>query len=143
MICSVYRTHKEVITIDPQQELFTALLLALREQFGDANVFDSALPPEGTPYPFVYLADSQLNDQYLKNAVFGTVDQTIHVWGNDPKKRGTISAMLLQIKQICRELSRTDNFGWMLVDVNQQILPDTTTNEPLIHGWLQVSFRFS
>ena len=132
-----------MITIDPQQELFTALLVALREHFGESNVHDGALPPKGTPYPFVYVADSQLVDQNLKNAVFGEVNQTVHVWGNDPKKRGTISRMLLEIKEICRELQATDNFGWMVTGLNQQILPDNTTSEPLIHGWLQVTFKFS
>ena len=43
--------------MDPQQELFTALLIAAREQGYD--VYDGALPPEDTPYPFVYLADSR------------------------------------------------------------------------------------
>lgn len=132
-----------MITIDPQQELFTALLVALREHFGEANVFDGALPPQGTPYPFVYLADSQLIDQNLKNAVFGTLNQTIHVYGNDPKKRGTVSSWLLQIKQICRGLENTTNFGWMVTGVDQQILPDDTTTEPLIHGHLQITFKFS
>ena len=139
-----------MITIDPQQELFTALLVALREKFGAENVFDSVLPPEGTPYPFVYLADSQLIDQDLKNAIFGEVYQTIHVWGNNPKKRGTVSNMLLEIKQICRTLERTTNFGWMVTGVDQQILPDDSvvggsinSGAPLIHGWLQISFRFS
>lgn len=131
-----------MITIDPQQELFTALLVALRDKYGE-SVYDSVLPPEGTSYPFVYLADSQLVDQDLKNAVFGTVHQTIHVWSNNPKKRGTVSGMLLEIKQICRQLESTSNFGWMVTGVDQQILPDNTTNEPLLHGWLQIDFRFS
>ena len=131
-----------MITIDPQQELFTALLIALRDKYGE-NVYDSALPPEGTSYPFVYVADSQLIDQGLKNAVFGTVHQTIHVWSNNPKKRGTVSEMLLEIKQICRQLESTSNFGWMITEVDQQILPDNTTGEPLLHGWLQIGFKFS
>lgn len=132
-----------MITIDPQQELFTALLVALRNHFGDDNVYDGALPPKGTPYPFVYLADSQQNDNFLKNAIHGEVFQTIHVWGNDPKKRGTISRMLLEIKQICWQLQNTANFGWLVTGSDQQILHDDTTSEPLIHGHLQVTFKFS
>ena len=38
--------------MDPQQELFTALLIAAREQGYD--VYDGALPPEDTPYPVSY-----------------------------------------------------------------------------------------
>ena len=51
--------------MDPQQELFTALLLQLKEAF-PGKVYDGFLPPEDTPYPFVYLADSQLIDTEMK-----------------------------------------------------------------------------
>ena len=44
--------------MDPQQELFSYLLVALKEKYPDIGIYDSFLPPEGTPYPFIYLADS-------------------------------------------------------------------------------------
>ena len=127
--------------MDPQQELFTALLVGLkREQFA---VYDGLLPPAGTPYPFVYLGDSQLIDEQNKTAVFGNVTQTIHVWINDPRKRGTLSVMMLGIKNFCRRLENTANFGWHVTDITQRIIPDNTTDEPLLHGILDVTFRFS
>lgn len=46
--------------MDPQQELFTTLKLEL-EKLG-YGVYDGFLPPEDTPYPFIYLADSHLID---------------------------------------------------------------------------------
>lgn len=128
--------------MDPQQELFTALLLAFKEVWG-SNVYDGVLPPAGTPYPFVYLGDSQLIDSANKTAVFGEVTQTVHVFHNNVRQRGTVSGMLLQIKQIARALERTTNFGWMISDISQQILPDNTTDQPLLHGVLQITFRFS
>lgn len=129
--------------MDPQQELFTELLVKLREKFGEGMVHDGFLPPDGTPYPFVYLAGSQLVDSMTKNAVMGSVYQTIDVWHDDPQKRGTVSAMLLQIKDICRGLNKTANFGWDIRSVDQQIMPDTSTKQPLLHGILEVEFRFS
>lgn len=129
--------------MDPQQELFTELLVKLREKFGEGMVYDGFLPPDGTPYPFVYLAGSQLVDSMTKNAVMGSVYQTIDVWHDDPQKRGTVSAMLLQIKDICRGLNNTANFGWDIRSVDQQIVPDTSTKQPLLHGILEVEFRFS
>lgn len=41
--------------MDPQQELFTALLLKLKEKYEDTGigVYDTFLPPDGTPYPFI------------------------------------------------------------------------------------------
>lgn len=106
-------------------------------------MYDTFLPPEGTPYPFIYLADSDLNDRANKTAVFGTVSQTIHVWHDNPRQRGTVSQMLLQIKQVCRHLEHTGNFSWSVQDLNQRILPDTTTNQPLLHGIVEVTFLFS
>lgn len=127
--------------MDPQQELFTALLLKLKELGYD--VYDTFLPPEDTPYPFIYLADSQQTDDPNKTAIFGNVYQTIHVWHNSPKKRGEISSILLDIKKICYEIEHTSGFGWMVLSINQRILPDNTTNQPLLHGVLEVEFKFS
>lgn len=127
--------------MDPQQELFTELLVKLKEKGYD--VYDGFLPPEDTPYPFVYLAGSQQTDDPNKSAVFGNVFQTIHVWHNNPKQRGTVSAILGEIKHVCRRLSHTENFAWDLRNVDQRILPDSTTKQPLLHGILEVEFKFS
>lgn len=127
--------------MDPQQELFTELLIELRKTKYD--VYDSFLPGKGVKYPFIYVADNILVDNPNKSAVFGTVSQTINVWHNNPRQRGTVSKMLLDIKTICRKIEHTKNFNWMVTDVNQRILPDNTTNKPLIHGILTVDFLFS
>lgn len=126
--------------MDPQQELFTALLLKLKDLGYD--VYDTFLPPESTPYPFIYLADSQQTDDPNKTAIFGNVYQTIHVWHNNPKQRGTVSKMLLDVKKICRSIGRTLNFNWNVRNMDQRILPDTTTKQPLLHGILNVEFYF-
>lgn len=128
--------------MDPQQELFTALLTALRTVYPSA-VYDGILPPEETPYPFVYLADSVLTDEQNKSCLFGTVEQTIHVWHNDPHKRGTVSGMLLEIKRVCRQIEHTNNFGWDVRNIEQRIMSDDTTDQPLLHGVLDVRFYFS
>ena len=127
--------------MDPQQELFSELLLKMKELGYD--VYDTFLPPKGTPYPFIYLADSRQTDTRNKTAVFGNVSQTIHIWHNNPRQRGAVSKMLLDIKKICYKLEHTENFAWMVRDVNQRILPDNTTKTPLLHGLLEVEFKFS
>lgn len=127
--------------MDPQQELFTELLLKLKDL--EYDVYDTFLPPEGTPYPFIFIADSQQTDTQTKSAVIGNVYQTIHVWHNNPKQRGTVSQMLLDIKKVCYKLEHTENFDWMIQNVNQRILPDKTTKTPLLHGVLEVEFKFS
>ena len=127
--------------MDPQQELFTELLLKIKEL--GYGVYDTFLPPEDTPYPFIYLADSQQTDDPNKTAVFGNVYQTIHVWHNNPRQRGTVSKILLDIKKVCYRLEHTGNFAWMVQNINQRILPDNTTKTPLLHGLLEVEFKFS
>ena len=90
--------------IDPQQELFTAYKLAL-EAMG-YSVYDGCLPPEDTPYPFIYLGDFRQTDQMLKNAVMGNVYPTISVWHNNTQQRGTVSKMLSDIKWVVYNLDK-------------------------------------
>ena len=126
--------------VDPQQELFSKLLMQLKDKGYD--VYDGFLPPEGTQYPFVYMADSTQTDTANKTALFGSVYQTIHVWHNNPMQRGLVSAMLLEAKTICRNINKTANFNWSLRSVDQRILPDNTTKQPLLHGVLELHFDF-
>lgn len=127
--------------MDAQQELFTALKLGI-EAKGYA-VFYGFLPPEDTPYPFVYLGDFRQTETGLKNAITGTVYPTIHVWHNDPLQRGTVSQILLDIKIILRSINHTGNFSWLMRNVNGQILPDNTTRTPLLHGIIEADCLFS
>ena len=127
--------------MDPQQELFTELKLALEAKGFD--VYDGILPPEDTPYPFVYLGDFRQTDTEHKNAVTGIVYPIIHVWHNNPRKRGTVSKMLLEIKTECRRLVRTSNFAWLVRNVTGRIIPDNTTKTPLLHGVIEAEFLFS
>ena len=126
--------------MDPQQELFTELLVQLRKKGYD--VYDTFLPPKDTPYPFIFIADNQQVDAPNKTAVFGNVYQTIHVWHNNPKQRGMVSEMLLNIKQVCYSLKHTANFAWNVRNIEQRILSDTTTTQPLLDGILNVEFYF-
>lgn len=127
--------------IDPQQELFAALKIGLEEK-GQA-VFDGVLPPEDTPYPFTYLGDFQQIDREHKNAVTGSVFATLHVWHNNTRQRGTLSKMLLEVKEVCRSTRNTNNFSWAVRNVAQHIIPDNTTAQPLLHGIIEAEFYFS
>lgn len=126
---------------DPQQELFSMLLLSISNKGYD--VYYGFLPPENTQYPFVYMGDMQQTDDANKTAVFGNVYQTIHVWSNKPQNRGDLSKMMLEIKNICRNIDKTRNFSWFVKNVTQRIIPDNATKTPLLHGVLEVDFRFS
>lgn len=126
---------------DPQQELFTALKIG-HEALG-YDVYDGFLPPEGTPYPFVYLGEAQQSDSASKGAVFGRVHQTIHFWHNNPKQRGTLSDMILNAKAVCSNIVHTAHYSWEARGISTRIFPDNTTKTPLLHGVLEVDFYFS
>ena len=128
-------------TIDPQQELFTAYKVALEAK--GYSVYDGCLPPEGTPYPFVYLGDFRQSDQMQKNAVTGSVYPTIHVWHNNHRQRGTVSEILLDIKRAIYQTENTANFSWLAQSVDAQIIPDNTTKTPLLHGIIEAEIKFS
>ena len=126
--------------MDPQQEIFTELLLRIKELGYD--VFDGELPPANTPYPFVYLGDMQQTDR-TKSEAIGSTFPSIHIWHSSPKKRGTVSNMLQEIKIVCRRIEKTKNYAWFVRNMNQRIITDTTTKTPLLHGILEVEFAFS
>lgn len=126
--------------MDPQQELFSALLVELKKLGYD--VYDGALPPKDTPYPFIYLADNQVTDDFgYKNAILADVSQTIHVWHNNIRQRGTVSKMLLDIKRVAFKITKTKSYKWNLNYSDQRILNDDTTETPLLHGVIDFSFK--
>ena len=128
--------------MDPQQELFTTMLVELRKLGYD--VYDGMLPPKDTPYPFVYLADSQMTDDLgIKNAVLGDVTQTIHVWHNNVRQRGTMSKMLLDIKRVAFKITDTKSYSWMLTTSSQRIINDDTTDTPLLHGVIDFTYKMT
>jgi hypothetical protein len=127
---------------DPQQEIYTALLVALRD--GVTPVYDGFLPPQGTPYPFIYMGDVAAGIVRKKSGETGTVKQTVHVWHSNPHKRGSVSAILMDIKRAADRIKETPGgYGWDIVDVSEEILPDTTTATPLLHGVVTLTFSYS
>lgn len=128
-----------------QQELYTRLLTTLKAHFEPQGygVYDGFLPPDNTPYPFVYLGDFRQNDTATKNEVIGSVFPQIHVFHSNPFQRGTVSQMLLEIKVILMGISHTDNFAWLSRDITESIIPDNTTKTPLLHGVVEAEMKFS
>ena len=126
--------------MDAQQELFIKLKTRIGQQ--GYTVYDGALPPEGTPYPFVYMGSTQQDDRMLKAGVIGAVSQMIHVYHNDVRQRGSVSGILTTIKAVCRSITSTEHFSWQCTGIDQQILPDNTTKTPLMHGIITADFIY-
>ena len=107
------------------------------------GVYDTDLPPEDTPYPFVYLADCSESDQATKNEIIGETNLTLKVWHDNIRQRGTVSGILADIKKICRSIEHTAHYAWNMQRPTQRITPDNTTKQPLLMGILEVGYKFS
>ena len=131
--------------MDPQQELFSTVLVALKEKYKDTGVgvYDTVLPPKDTPYPFVYLADCSESDQATKNEIIGETNLTLKVWHDNVRQRGIVSGILADIKKICRSIEHTEHYAWNMQRPTQRILPDNTTKQPLLMGILEIGFKYS
>lgn len=127
--------------MNPGQELFGALLVALRKAY-PGMVYDSFLPPEETPYPFIYLNGTyEIEDFRMKGVYFGQTAISIDVWHNDPTQRGTVDSLLFSVRQIARALDRIDNYNWCLSACTLEYMPDYTTSQPLYKGILSLEFK--
>ena len=125
-----------------QQEYFMALRTALKEK--GYKVFDGALPPENTPYPFIYLAGSWHNPTDIKRGTLGMITQVVQVWGTY-KMRGTISAICEDVLDTAMSIETTDHYAYKvrLNETEQQLLNDDTTNTPLMQGYTSLRVAYS
>lgn len=120
-----------------QQTIFTQIKLDLEKKGYD--VYDGDLPPESTPYPFIYLGEAQQVDAIAKGRLIsGDIYQTIHVWHNNPRKRGTLSRIIEEVKDTCCRVAGANGAG--IRSINSRILPDNTTQVPLVHGVIEADF---
>ncbi|MEN2467944.1 hypothetical protein [Ornithinibacillus sp. JPR2-1] len=123
----------------PQQAIFdTVFLTSMNLGY---RTFDY-LPPEGTEYPFVYVGEQFDQDFPTKSVIYGLVNQTIHIY-QTRKKRRELTDMMNALKREFRRIKRADNYNIAVRSVNAQILIDSTAEEPLWHGIIEVEFRFN
>ena len=128
--------------MDAQQELFTALKLAL--EYAEIDVYDTQLPPDGVPYPFVYLAGTTQTFFPAKGQESGYITQIIQVWGR-ADQRGSISALARSVIGIAMGVEQSTNYGFIvrLSDTETQIMDDNTTSTPLMQAYISLSVFFS
>lgn len=126
---------------DPQQEIFATLRGLLIAEYGEDAVYDGGNPPLSTPYPFLYLGETTENaEMYLKDAASARVSITVHAWHDDPGKRGTVSSMITAAIVAAGSITSTSNYNVHLLDESHDILPDTSTKVPLLHGVVTLTF---
>lgn len=128
--------------MSPQQEFFTACRGALRELYPD-QVYDTVLPPPGTAYPFIYLSTTMEEPQPTKHGMIGYVTQIFKVFNDNPKKRGTFSAMAEAVVTTVGNIENTSGYHWRVETISTDIRPDPTTTPPLQMATITVRAQFS
>lgn len=108
------------------------------------SVYDSMLPPERTPYPFIYLSGSWHDPSDIKRGDLGRITQVIQVWGT-AQMRGTISTLCGAVLDIAKTIETTANYTYRvrLNETEQQILNDNTTKTPLMQGYTSLRVAYS
>ena len=125
--------------MSPQQELFTTLITSMRNE--GLSVYDGVLPPDGTPYPFVYMADVNQSDSFTKSSIGGRLSVTINVWHDDYNKRGDFSKVVENVIEICRNIHDVSN-KFYYKSANQQFMNDSSVTPPLMRAIVAVDFIF-
>lgn len=129
------------MTNSPRQEIFTMCRQAAIRVLGESSVFDY-LPGKEARYPFVFIGEQYGEDVRYKTVVTGDCTQTIHVYHNDPGKRGSTQRIMDELLHEIRTVQHTRTFYIELVHTRTQILSDNTTSTPLLHGVLELRFKF-
>jgi len=122
----------------PQQQIFDAVFL-ISLNLGYAT-FDY-LPANQVTYPFVFIGEQSDQDLRTKTSIYGRVQQTIHVY-HSQKKRRELTTMMNNLKTGFRKLKSTENFYVTYKNISGQVIPDNSTSEPLLHGMIEVEFQF-
>lgn len=124
------------------QSVFSHVRNEAIKLFGEDMVFDGELPPLHTPYPFVYIAQQDTVDLYVKGGDFQTVHQVIRFYHNDIHKRGSLDGMMYQLRMALKERVVFNNssiaFAYSTQSINPEELPDGLK---LMHGVLEIDFR--
>lgn len=120
-------------------EIYKALRTALQKC--GYSVCSDALPPDGTPYPVIYIGEMEEDEKQLKAGVAGTARITLHVWHNKPGDRQPIQKIVRDIRAetlwIQKDLPQV-----MRVSFSTRYLHDNTTKTPLSHVVIEAEYLF-
>ena len=128
----------------PQQALFTEILTTLRENL-PYPICDGSIPRSIT-FPYIYIGDGIQTDDQTKSCLIGNIQQTIHVWHDDPEKRGELSDVMGRVITHCRRLARRE-YSFEVKGMNQRIISDESETGKggggLLHGIINLYVTFS
>ena len=124
----------------PRQQLYDDVF-SMISLLGN-QVYDR-LPTEEVPYPFIVLKND--NSEYRNIHKFTrnmNVTLKIDTWYLSAD-RGTHDKTLTQIEQSLINLREIDGYVLKVRDINTSEITDTTTNDDLLHGTINVTYQIN
>lgn len=100
------------------------------------------LPKTEAGLPFVYIGEQINVDTANKSTVTGEMLQTLHVYGG-LRQRKQVYEMINNIKFVMRKIKKTDNFYISVRGVSDQLLLDDSGTTELLHGIVEIEFKFN
>lgn len=122
----------------PQQDLHTTLMILCNKL---APTYDY-LPPEGTPYPFIFVGEDFSIDRATKSVIIGNFTKKIHVY-EERTKRGDLYKLINDIKYNVRLLNHSKHFYMSVYKMQDRVLIDNTTAQTLLHGIIDIDLNFN
>lgn len=123
----------------PQQYIFDEVFIqSLNLRY---KTFDY-LPPESAGLPFVFIGEQFSEDVANKTNVHGFVNQTIHIY-HDRKRRRELTDMINTLKASIRRMKNAGPYRVRVNSISDQTIFDNSTAETLLHGIIEVEFRFN
>lgn len=100
-------------------------------------------PLKDVAYPFIEFGEVYLTPRATKSAILGQVSLTIHVFA-DKGRRVDVSDTLDKLFSGIRSIRLTESLLWHinLNDCHTRVIQDTSTNDVLYHGILEITADF-
>lgn len=125
--------------MSPEQAIFTAVRQACIETGNDTYDY---LPPDEVDYPFIFIGE-QFGTGLRNNRDrrFNEVEQTIHVYHDNYRQRGTFSKVLEDIKDKVFQIKHVNGRRVTIESDMTRTIADQSTDIKLMHGVIEITFR--
>lgn len=124
--------------ISPQQSVFMLCKNTALDIF-DGKVYDY-LPGKETDYPFIFIGEQFSNDIVNKSVIFAKITQRVHLFHNDFREKRKINDIFFEYMQTIREREKAFDRDFLVHEMTYRMLTDNTTDTPLMHGVLEITF---
>lgn len=130
-----------VVERSPDQAIYDALYSICLNLGYDAYDY---LPGKEAPYPFVFIGEIFEQSRNTKTKRIGDYQITLHIYHTEPKyNRKAVTDMREAIKREYYKLKRAYGYQMIPKRHNGQIIIDTSTNIPLLHGILELDMTIN